>query len=211
MDVLRRGISGTGFADCSTTELIRVAADAGIEPASIDPRRNPFPRHRRSYNLQSPGITRPGLASDGPVSSVRIGDSLSPCRGRWKYPEPSPPEMYAAPGKDRARLNAVFSRRKTACGVEPPFTRSIRALRHWSISIHSTGERSRCGLGRVKTKKPHPSPPVAVNGTLFSEGCRIQQRVDALTIQRRPTEASSYRAHDPALAASGDRIGFSWS
>lgn len=94
--------------DCSATELIRVATDAGIEPASIDPRSNPFSRHRRGYKLRSSGIVRPGLV----VSYATIG--------RWQEVSRAfTTEDVATPGKNRARLNAVFSREKTACGVEP--------------------------------------------------------------------------------------------
>jgi hypothetical protein len=113
---------------CSHPESFHcVAAAAGIEPAPAGYRRNPFTRHRRGYKFissvcKSPGIIQPGLASDGPVSSVRFGDSSSPRRGRLKEVSRAfATGDFYAPGKNRARALPPRLKDEAAGGFEPPY------------------------------------------------------------------------------------------
>ena len=134
---------------------------------------------------------------------------IPPCDIGRKYPEPSPPEILWPQGKIARGLTLNSLARSQRAG-------SNRLLPEVSARC-ATGAVSRHGgtiamrSGRVKTKEPHPSPPVAVNGNLFLDSCWIRQRVDAVTNGRRQREIQSIRARYLAPSASGDRIGFWWS
>jgi hypothetical protein len=130
------------FCDCSTTELIRVAADTGIEPVTH--------RVEVTRSLATGAVTNAIFGDQaarvgiGQASfSWTIGDSLSPCLCGWREVSRAfATEDVAAPGKNRARLIAVLSREdsvrsRTASPLGSP--RSIRALRHWSCFCSTHG------------------------------------------------------------------------
>ena len=136
--------------------------------------------------MQSSGIRRPRLASARPVSSGRSAIPIRHAGAGQEVSRAFATEDVATPGKNRARFNAVFSREKTTCGVEPLSPEEVSAhSATGAVSVHSTGERSRCGVSRVETKEPHPSPPVTVNEKVcfqiavgFSRGSTLLRSCD---------------------------------
>ena len=103
------------FCDCSTTELIRVAADTGIEPVTH--------RVEVTRSLATGAVTNAifgdqaaGVGIGQASFSWTIGDSLSPCLCGWREVSRAfATEDVAAPGKNRARLNRCsLARRQRA-------------------------------------------------------------------------------------------------
>jgi hypothetical protein len=158
------------FCDCSATELIRVAADTGIEPVTH--------RVEVTRSLATGAVTNAIFGDQaarvgiGQASfSWTIGDSLSPCLCGWREVSRAfATEDVATPGKNRARLNVVFSREKTTCGVEPlrlwAYQKYPRTAPLELFPFNARGNDRDAEWVVSQTKDPHPSPPVTVKERL---------------------------------------------
>jgi hypothetical protein len=113
---LRAGEQPERDDECSNLELICVAADAGVEPATF--------RLEVSHSHATNTVTNCNLR--GLCGRVVVFHAT--VNGR-KYPEPSPPEIVSSTREDRARLYC-FPGFENSSGVEPLRLMAYRKYPH---------------------------------------------------------------------------------
>jgi hypothetical protein len=159
------------FCDCSTTELIRVAADTGVEPVTH--------RVEVTRSLATGAVTNAIFGDQaarvgiGQASfSWTIGDSLSPCLCGWREVSRAfATEDVAAPGKSRARILPLRREDETADGFEPSHLfRLTQKYPHTAplelFPFNARGNDRDAEWVVSQTKDPHPSPPVTMKERL---------------------------------------------